>query len=111
MYSTNVFLATYTQLEGDFRCTGTRSLYVGNPGSADECRTRCDDDSSCKYYARWNIGHCETYSECPSTAPDGRFKINRFEKSNLPNGKRDNYSRMFQQKAFVSALRKALPKD
>ena len=74
---------SYTQLDGDFRCIGTSIvLYRGNPGSADECRARCDDNNSCKYYARWATGHCETYHACPSTAPDGSFKINRFEKFN-----------------------------
>lgn len=73
---------SYTQLDGDFRCTGTRALYFGNPGSADKCRALCDENDSCRYYAQWNTGHCETYSECPSTAPDGSFKINRFEKLN-----------------------------
>jgi len=83
---------TYIDLDGDFRCTGfefsaTTSLYSGNPGSADECRAKCDENDNCNYYAAWDSGHCETYYACPSTETDGTLAIHRFAR--CPNVSKD----------------------
>ena len=61
---------SYTLIDENVKCSGTTAIYWGNCDqnlcSKDECREFCDTNDSCKFYAIWNSGHCETYSECPS---------------------------------------------
>ena len=78
---------SYSLLDGNVRCLGTRPLYGGNcadGGLTNKCcRTLCSLNALCKFYALWNSGNCETYSECPSTSPDGNLTIKLWRKNGM----------------------------
>ena len=74
-------------LDGDFRCSDTTPLYVGNCDalyggcSDDDCRAVCDENKSCTFYASWYSGHCEVYADCPTTSADGSLQIRLWKTS------------------------------
>ena len=87
---------SYTLIGENVKCTGTNTIYWGNCDgrlcSNDECREFCDtnrDSSgqidttrSCKFYAIWKSGHCETYSECPFETPKN-FEIHLWKQNDV----------------------------
>ena len=88
---------SYSLVNENVRCLGTKPTHKGfycggNLCSRrsslafvanDECREVCDSNDACKFYAIWNTNWCETYSECPSEAHDGHYKIRLWKQNDV----------------------------